>query len=141
MTTDVETPQRTGISSLGYDELVNLYVQLRDRRAMRKKEYETTDSADKAKLERLEGVLLAKFNESGMESVRTKAGTAFKHKTSSATVGDRDAFVAHIRASQDFELMDVRANKTGVQNYLDATGELPPGINWREEITIRVNRA
>lgn len=140
MTEVIERP-KTSISELGNDELVKLYVQLRDRRAVRKKEFESLDEQDKAKQERIEGVLLVRFNETGSESVRTKEGTAYKHKSTYASVGDRDAFVAHVRATQDFELMDVRANKTAVQQHLETTGDLPPGINWREEIHIRVNRA
>lgn len=137
----MEHKPKASISTLGNDELVKLYVQLRDRRAARKKEFESVDDQDKAKMERIEGVLLVRFNESGSESVRTKEGTAFKHKSTFASVGDRDAFIGHIKATQDFELMDVRANKTAVQQHLEATGDLPPGINWREEIHIRVNRA
>lgn len=137
----LEHKPKTAISALGNDELVKLYVQLRDRRTVRKKEFEAADEQDKAKLERIEGVLLVRFNESGSESVRTKEGTAYKHKSTYASVGDRDAFVGYVKATQDFELMDVRANKTAIQQHLEASGDLPPGINWREEIHIRVNRA
>ena len=139
--TEVTDRPKAALSSLGNDELVDIYVQLRDRRAVRKKEFETVDERDKEMMEKIEGVLLVKLNESGSESVRTLKGTAYKHRSTFASVADRDAFLAHIKATQDFELMDVRVNKTAVQQHLQESGDLPPGVNWREEIHIRVNRA
>ena len=59
-------------------DLAKIYIQLRDRRAQRKAKYDAEDADDKAKQERIEADLLRRFNEEGIESVRTEFGTAYK---------------------------------------------------------------
>ena len=50
------------VSDLKTSDLTLIYIQLRDRRAQRKAAYEAEDAADKAKQEKIEGVLLAKLD-------------------------------------------------------------------------------
>lgn len=70
MTTDV-TEKKRSIHDLNNEELVKLYIALRDRRSTRKRAYEMEDESDKGKQEKIEGILLHRFQEGGMESVRT----------------------------------------------------------------------
>lgn len=137
----MEVLEKPKVSDMAVDELVKLYVAFRDRRSVRTKEYDTADAQDKAKLEKLEGRLLALFAASGLESSRTQFGTAYKTKVSYASVGDKDVFMQHVKDNGAFDLLDVRVNKTNVMQHLAEGEELPPGVNWREEIHIRVNRA
>jgi hypothetical protein len=137
----MEVLEKPKVSDMAVDELVKLYVAFRDRRSVRTKEYETADAADKAKLEKLEGRLLSIFAASGTESTRTQFGTAYKTKVAYASIGDKDVFMQHVRGTEAFDLLDVRVSKTAVKQHLDNNEELPPGVNWREEVHIRVNRA
>ena len=73
------------VTALPNDELVKFYIELRDRRAARKKTYVTEDDADKVKQEYIEGVLLQRYNAAGIESARTMYGTAFKSKLTTAS--------------------------------------------------------
>lgn len=129
------------VTALPNDELVKFYIELRDRRAARKKTYVTEDDADKVKQEYIEGVLLQRYNAAGIESARTMYGTAFKSKLTTASVGDKDVFMNHVKQNSAFELLEVRCSKEAVQQYIDEHKELPPGVNWREEIHIRVQRS
>jgi len=123
------------------DKLVDLYVQLRDRRAQRKKVFELADATDKNKQESIEGALLIRFQRDGSESVRTTYGTAFKTLVNYASVADRDTFMGHVKEHDAFELLDVRCNKVGVKQYIDEHGTVPPGVDWRSELHIRVQRS
>ena len=129
------------VTALPNDELVKYYIELRDRRATRKKTYETENNADKVKQEYIEGVLLQRYNAAGIESARTAYGTAFKSKQTTASVGDKDVFMNHIKQNSAFELLEVRCSKEAVEQYITEHKELPPGVNWREEIHIRVQRS
>src|SRR3954471_20198542 len=93
----METATSTKIADLTDDKLVEVFVQLRDRRSSRKKEFEAADSNDKTKQERIEGVLLQRFNERGAESSRTAHGTAYKSEVAFASIADWDALLGHIR--------------------------------------------
>jgi hypothetical protein len=121
------------------DELVSLYIKLRDRRSKRKAEYELDDAKDKGFQEKIEAKLMAYFNETGVESARTDAGTAFKSVKISATVADRDSYMPW--AIEHPEFLPSSVNKSAVDAYLEATGELPPGVNVSRVATINVRRS
>ena len=54
---------------MNIEKLVDMYIQLRDRRSQRKKDFEESDSSDKAYQDKIEGVLMAHFNENGVDRV------------------------------------------------------------------------
>lgn len=128
-------------AELQTDKLVAIYIQLRDRRAQRKAAFENDDASDKSKQEKIESILLERFNESGTESVRTEAGTAYKSTRTSVTTADRDTLLGWVRENEAWDFLDVKPNKTNVVDFRNEHDDLPPGINWREEVTINVRRA
>lgn len=123
------------------DELVAKYIELRDKKAEFKKEYEAKVADTDRLLGKIEAVFLQKFNAEGTDSIKTAAGTAFKSLRSSASVADRDAFFAYIKANDAYELLEARCNKTAVAQHKAANDELPPGVNWSEEVTVNIRRS
>jgi hypothetical protein len=128
------------VSDLSDSALVELYIQLRDRRSARKRAYEMEDESDKGKQEKIESLLLKRFNENGLESVRTKAGTAFKTTRTSITCADRELFFDFIKINELFDLLEARPAKTTVEQYFEAHGDFPPGLNINKALTISVRR-
>lgn len=133
--------EKQKVDNLTNDEIVKLYVQLRDKRAAEKKAWEAVDTALAQKMEKLEAILLARYQEQGIESARTKYGTAYKTKVGYASVADRDVFFKWVMENRAVEFLEARCNKSAVQQFIAEHNDLPPGVNWREEIHIRVNRA
>lgn len=129
------------INEVNDQGLVKLYIQLRDRRSQRKAAYENEDAADKGKQEKIEGILLKRFMDQGIESVKTCAGTAYKSVRSSASVADWESFFDFVRGNEAWGLLEHRASKAAVEEHKNSFGELPPGLNWREEIVINVRRS
>lgn len=139
MTTDV-AEQKRSVTELNNEQLVKLYIQLRDRRATRKREYERADEGDKGKQEKIEGILLKRFNEDGLESVRTTSGTAYKETKTSCSCADRQRFFEFVKDNELFDLLEARPAKTVVDQYVEAHGELPPGINYSQTVVVKVRR-
>lgn len=133
--------QKKSINDLTDAALVELYIKLRDRRSARKREYDISDADDKAKQEKIEANLLRRFNESGAESVRTAYGTAYKEVKTSVTCPDREAFFDFIREHELFDLLEARPSRTVVQQYFEAHGDYPPGLNINRAVTITVRRS
>ena len=132
--------KKRSVSDLSDSALVELYIQLRDRRSARKRAYEMEDESDKGKQEKIESLLLKRFNENGLESVRTKAGTAFKTTRTSITCADRELFFDFIKSNELFDLLEARPAKTTVEQYFEAHGDFPPGLNINKALTISVRR-
>ena len=92
-------------------------------------------------LDKIEAALLAEFTESGIESLRTKAGTAYKQTRTSAGVADWEAVLRFIQDNELWHMLEKRVSKSAVEQFKDANGDLPPGLNWREEVVINVRRS
>lgn len=123
-------------------QLVELYIKVRDRRAQRKAAFDNEDTDDKSRQEKIEAILLVRFEESGLESVRTAAGTAYKSSKTSVAIADKEAFFFDwIIPNKAWEFLDLKANKSSIVEYKKINNDLPPGINWREEVTINVRRS
>ena len=120
--------------------LVGLYIKLRDRRKDRKTAYELDDQKDKDYQEKIEQKLLAFLNESGGESFRTDAGTAYKTTRTSATVQDWDAALAYIKVHDAWDMLEHRVNKTFVEEYIETNQETPPGVGVSRITVVNVRR-
>lgn len=122
-------------------ELVAKYVELRDKKAEFKNEYEAKVAKLDEVLEKIESTLLKTFETTGMDSVKTEFGTAYTTERTTASVADKDAFMEFVKSREDWHLMEVRASKTAVQQYKDEHQDLPPGINWRSERVANIRRS
>lgn len=122
-------------------ELVAKYIELRDKKAQLKAEYDGKTAKYDEALDKIEAALLKTFDQAGMDSVKTPFGTAYTTTKTTASVADKDAFLAHVKANDNWQLMEVRCAKTGVEQYKAVHDELPPGISWREERAVNVRRS
>lgn len=138
----MEVKEKPKASSLPSGKLVEVYIELRDRRARRKAAFENEDSEDKGKQEKIEGMLLQRFNADGIDSVKTPFGTAYTSTRTTASVADKEVFMSWADAQDDrWEYIEVRADKKNVEAYREANDDLPPGINWTESRVINVRRS
>jgi hypothetical protein len=120
------------------EQLVQHYIQIRDEKARISTEQKlVTDRLARA-MKKIEEKLLAEMQILGTESMRTSSGTCYRSIRTSATVDDRDTFMAF--AVQHPEFLESRANKTAVEEYIDTTGEVPPGVRVSRMATIGVRR-
>lgn len=122
-------------------DLVAMYIQLRDKKSEYKAEYEAKVAKIEENLDKIEAKLLQVFEESGMDSVKTEAGTAYKSTRVSVTTGDKDAFMEFVRTNDEWPLLEVRPSKSAVEQYREQHDDLPPGINWRAEQVVNIRRS
>lgn len=117
-------------------EVVERYIALRDKKAALKAEAAEIQS----QMDGIETKLLAAFEKVGVDSVKTPFGTAYSTTRTSATVADKEAFMAHVRACEDWALLEIRAAKLAVDQYKEMHGDLPPGVNWSETVVVNIRK-
>jgi phage host-nuclease inhibitor protein Gam len=123
-------------------EAVSLYIQLRDKKAEMKAEFDATIAPLNDKMDKLEAKLLDVFNKTGMDSVKTENGTAYTAVRTTASIADREAFMEFVKANEEWSLLEARASKTAIEQFRDSNnGELPPGINIRSERVVNIRRS
>ena len=125
------------------DELVANYIKLRDKKSLLKKQYDEKVAKVDAVMDKMEAIILKTFQDSGIDSARTDAGTAYISTRTSATVASREELFQWIQ--EDFEersiFLENRVSKVAVEQYKAANDDLPPGLNYRSEVTVGVRRA
>ena len=125
------------------DELVANYIKLRDKKSLLKKQYDEKVAKVDAVMDKMEAIILKTFQDSGIDSARTDAGTAYISTRTSATVGSREELFQWIQ--EDFDersiFLENRVSKVAVEQYKAANDDLPPGVNFRSEIVVGVRRA
>lgn len=122
-------------------ELVQLYVELRDSKSALKAEYDEKLAPIEKKIDAIEAKLLEVFETAGMDSVKTEYGTAYKSTRTTVSVADRDTFKEFVKEGDHWAMMEIRASKVAVEQYLEAHQELPPGVNYKAEQVVNIRRS
>lgn len=122
-------------------EAVSLYIQMRDKKAQMKADFEASIAPLNEKMEKLEAKLLDVFNKTGMDSVKTESGTAYTTTRTTASVADRDAFMEYVKANEEWALLEIRAAKAAVEQYRAVHDDIPPGVSIREERVVNIRRS
>lgn len=120
---------------------VEQYVQLRDKIANMEKTHKEQMKPFKDTLEQLNGALLDHLNSISGDSVKTANGTVYRSEKVSASVSDMSAFWTWVVTQGDFDLVDKKANVTGVRAFLEENKHLPPGVNLTTRHVVGVRRA
>lgn len=123
------------------DDLVGKYLRFREIKASLKAKHQTELEPIEAALKTIEATLLTEFQKLGTESMRTSAGTAYKSTRSSATVADWEQVLEYVKQNEMWDLLERRVSKAAVEEFKEEYQDLPPGVNWREEVTINVRRS
>lgn len=128
------------ISFASIDDAINVYVATRDALAEERKSYNTYEAKAKNYMDRIEMFIKGKADEIGVDSFKTKSGTAYRTVKTSYRVGNWDTYLAWLKKTGNFQCLEKRAAKNAVKEIHDETGEIPPGLEYVAEIGFDVRR-
>lgn len=128
------------MADIDYNEVTAAYIRLRDKKKAIVKAHDFQIAQIDKVLEEAGLALMSHLLATGQESARTKAGTFFKSVRTSGTVASRETFLDWVKKNNEWDLVDVRAAKTNIAEYKEKHNDIPPGINWREEIVINIRK-
>jgi wobble nucleotide-excising tRNase len=117
-------------------EIIQKYLGLREEKAR----LEAAKKEVQAQMDAIEVKLLHAFEKLGVESLRTPFGTAYATTRTSASVADKEVFMEYVREHDEWALLETRASKTGVEQFKEMHGELPPGVSWSQEVVVNVRQ-
>lgn len=89
----------------------------------------------------LTGWLQNFMEQAGADSVKTPEGTCYSSTRYTASLADPEAFMAFVKTTNNYDLLDRKANVTAVKDYVSENGTLPPGVNLSAIKTVGVRRA
>lgn len=122
-------------------EMVANYIRLRDYKKAADEEFKKSMEKVNLAMGKLEAQMLEHLNESGANSIACDQGTVYRNTQYSATVEDRETFRNWVITNEEWEAVDLKANKTFVKDYANEKGEVPPGVKFTQMHTVGVRRS
>ena len=123
------------------DEIVAMYIALRDEKAAMEKAHEAAMAPVKDAMEQAEMAMLSELNKLGSTSIRTPAGTVMKTVKTSVTVADWDVALKFVQDNDNWHFLEHRIGKAAVEGYIEEHGEPPPGVNVSRFTTVSFRRS
>lgn len=126
---------------MDYDRAVKLYLELRDANSELEKEVDRLVAANKEKMLKLGNFIQLKAEKDKLEKVPTKYGTVYWTEGCSVKTGNGEALFDFCRENNLWELVEKRASKTGVREYVNTNKKVPPGIDYVTYKQINVRKS
>jgi hypothetical protein len=122
--------------------LANVYLKIRDARAVLKTEFATNDSVLQEQMDLLETNMLDACKELNASSIKTPYGTIIRSVKSRYWTNDWDSMYTFIREQGAFGLLEKRLHQTNMKEFLVENPDLlPMGLNVESEYTVVVRKA
>jgi len=122
-------------------EVITAYLTLREQKDELSKKHKEEMAPINQKMEKLEVFMLSLLNTANVDSMAFKGvGTMFKKNVQSVTVEEWADTLAWIQHNHAWEFLERRVSKTVVQEYSEATGEVPPGIKVVNDTVVQVRK-
>lgn len=116
------------------------YIKLRDHKKAADEEYKKSMERVNKAMEVLANELHAHLLETGADNVGCDTGTVYLRTETSCTVVDQAAFLAFCKDNEEWDALDVKANKTFAKELMERGEELPPGVKVSQFQTVGVRR-
>jgi hypothetical protein len=121
--------------------VIGKYIALRDKRDEINRKAKEDVAKINEKLEAIEGKLMGVMDGLGMESIKSDKGTAYVSTTTRASVADWDATLTFIKRRRLWNMLEQRVSKKAVEEYIEAKGDVPPGVDVSTMRKLNVRRS
>ena len=110
-------------------ETIEAWRSLREDVREREQSFKESIAEDKTTVKELEGMSLTKLHELRLTSVKIEGkGTAYTSKRTSAKVESPEDFFGFVLETGRTELLEARASKKAVEEYIEVEKVPPPGV-------------
>lgn len=123
------------------DDVIAGYIALRDQKEATAKRHKEELAPINEKMTKVAAWLQKQLVEQKLQNFKGKSGVAFLQTDTSVKVEDFDALLNWIKENNAWVFLEKRAAKTVVQEYVEANGEVPPGLNITSEVVVHVRKS
>ena len=138
---DSEAIQPKALNFEKIEDAIEAYVEMRDAKRLFDKEAKAKSEEMEYFLDSVSMWLLRKADELGVDSFVSKTyGTAYRNTKKSYRVTDWDAFIAYIKETDNYQLLEKRVAKRAAAEIHAEERIVPPGLDYIEEVEINILR-
>jgi len=129
-------------TSVDMDKLAAVYIKIRDKRAVAKKEFEERDKGLEEQMQIVADEMLEACKRIGADSIKTPHGTIIRSVKSRYWTNDWDSMYSFIEGQGAFGLLEKRLHQTNMKDFLAENPDLyPVGLNVENSYTVVVRRS
>jgi hypothetical protein len=129
-------------TSVDMDKLAAVYIKIRDKRAVAKKEFEERDKGLEEQMQIVADEMLEACKRIGADSIKTPHGTIIRSVKSRYWTNDWDSMYTFIEEQGAFGLLEKRLHQTNMKDFLAENPDLyPVGLNVENSYTVVVRRS
>jgi ATP-dependent Lon protease len=129
------------MESHNVEQLVKVYIKMRDARQKLQQEFDEADSKIKIQQEAIQQALLELCKETGTDGLKTAAGTVSRTVKTRYWTSDWNSMKNFIKEHDAFELLEQRVHQTNMKSFLEENPNLmPQGMNIDSKYAITVRR-
>jgi hypothetical protein len=129
-------------TSVDMDKLAAVYIKIRDKRAVAKKEFEERDKGLEEQMQIVADEMLEACKRIGADSIKTPHGTIIRSVKSRYWTNDWDSMYTFIEGQGAFGLLEKRLHQTNMKDFLAENPDLyPVGLNVENSYTVVVRRS
>jgi hypothetical protein len=129
-------------SSVDMDKLAAVYIKIRDKRAVAKKEFDERDKGLEEQMQIVADEMLEACKRIGADSIKTPHGTIIRSVKSRYWTNDWDSMYSFIEGQGAFGLLEKRLHQTNMKDFLSENPDLyPVGLNVENSYTVVVRRS
>ena len=125
------------------DQMIDKYIALRDKKAELEAAHKLAVAPVNDAMAKVEAYLLNEMSAQGTTAFTVKGvGTAYQATKTSVRLADWDSLRPFLEQQPDpYRFLDRKVNKTAVDEYVAEFRDLPPGVDYRSEISVNIRRA
>ena len=124
------------------DKLAAVYIKIRDKRSMAKKEFDEKDKWLEEQMQVIADEMLEACKRIGADSIKTPHGTIIRSVKSRYWTNDWDSMYDFIQENGAFGLLEKRLHQTNMKDFLSENPEaLPLGLNVENSYSVVVRRS
>lgn len=123
------------------DQVIAAYIHLRAEKEAMAKRHKEELAPLTDKMNKLLAWTHQQLQSQGQKNARVDSGTAFLQTDISVTVEDWDAVWDFVTANGLKAMLERRVSKGVVQEYIESTGEVPPGVKVTSEISCHIRKS
>lgn len=122
------------------NKVIETYLEIRNDLDTKSKEFEAYKRDAKEKMQRIEIWLKEQSDKVGVDGFNTSVGTAYKITKDYVRVGDWDLAIEFIKKTGNFQMLEKRLAKNSTKEVMEQLGEVPPGVDYQQEIVMQIRK-
>lgn len=122
------------------EALVAEYRDLRDLMAVKRQEWKDYEAKTKDRMDQITMSLREIADYLGLNALPTEAGTAYRMIKKQYRVGNWDSVLEFIKRTDNWQMLEKRIGKLATQEIHETSGEIPPGVEFSQEVEFVVRK-